>query len=96
MRTRSDYIDCVKAIGTCLVIIGHTFGLTFTHPLAFKLVGLLQVNYFGYDKQLLIDWGVVSSDIQWLILDCIVGIVVPLAGSCFAKKAAKIYFERRR
>lgn len=91
---QNKYLVIAKRIILC--IGQNTFAIMCLHPLAFKLVGLLQVNYFGYDKQLLPDWGVVSSDIQWLILDCIVGIVVPLVGSCFAKNAVKIYFERRR
>lgn len=90
---QNHYLD--KAKRSILCIGQNTFAIMCLHPLAFKLVGLVQVNYFGYDSRLLPDWGVVGYDIQWLILDCIVGIMVPLAGSCFVKKAALMYLGKR-
>ncbi len=46
-RSRNEYIDCMKAIGICLVILGHTFGggllalKTYHMPLFFFIAGLL-------------------------------------------------------
>ncbi len=63
----------------------NTFAIMCLHPLAFKLVGLVQVNYFGYDKELLLDWGVVGYDVPWLVIDCIAGILIPISVSSCVK-----------
>lgn len=63
----------------------HTFTIMCLHPLAFKLIGLIQVNFFGYDKQLLLDWGVVGYDAWWLALDSVAGILIPLVGTVCLK-----------
>ncbi len=64
----------------------HTFTIMCLHPIAFKLIGWIGVNLFGYDKQLLLDWGVVGYNVLWLALDCVAGILIPLAGSWLFKK----------
>lgn len=61
----------------------HTFVIMCLHPLAFKMVGWVQVNYFGYDKELLPDWGVVGHDVLWLVANCMAGIVIPLVSGYF-------------
>lgn len=77
----------LKRIKLLISYIGqHTFAIMCLHPLAFKLIGLIQVNFFGYDKQLLLDWGVVGRDVWWLLLDCMAGILIPLAGNFCLKK----------
>lgn len=78
----------LKKVKMLILYVGrHTFVIMCLHPLAFKLIGWIQVNLFGYDKQLLLDWGVVGYDVWWLVLDCIAGILIPLAGNCLLKKA---------
>lgn len=78
------HLERIKLI---IIYVGqHTFTIMCLHPIAFKVVGLVQVNFFGYDKQLLLDWGVVGYDVLWLTLDCIAGIRIPLAADVCLKK----------
>lgn len=73
----------------------NTFAIMCLHPLAFKLIGWIQVSLFGYDKQLLLDWGVVGYDVRWLVLDSAVGILIPLAVSVCIKQLKRICLEGR-
>lgn len=56
----------------------HSFAIMCLHPLMFKLVGLLQVYVFGYDKEKLSDWQMVSSNPIWLGIAALVGLAIPI------------------
>lgn len=56
----------------------HSFAIMCLHPLMFKLVGVLQVYVFGYEKERLPDWQMVSSNPVWLGIAAVVGLAVPV------------------
>lgn len=57
----------------------HSFAIMCLHPLMFKLIGLLQVHAFGYDKEKLPDWQMVSSNPIWLGIAALIGLLMPVS-----------------
>lgn len=56
----------------------HSFAIMCLHPLMFKLVGLVQVYAFGYNKEKLYDWQIVSSNPAWLGITALAGLLIPM------------------
>lgn len=89
--SKSKWTWAKRLIG---LISKYTFEIMCLHPLVFKLVGVIQVYCFGYDKFLLADWGVVSQEIQWAVVYGIAGLILPV-GFGILKDKVKIFLCRR-
>ncbi len=68
----------------------HTFSIMCLHPIAFKLISLIQVYVFKMDKSRLPDWQLVSNNPIWLCITIVAGLTIPLIFdylfSCFKKR----------
>lgn len=62
-----------------LIYLGvNTMPIFLLHPLCFKLIGLLQVFVFDFNKDNLADWGNVYVGWPWGVAYLLVGLIIPV------------------
>lgn len=68
----------------------RSFSIMCLHPIAFKVISLIQVNVFHMDREKLPDWQVVSTSPAWLVLVFLAGIIIPLCADALYEKTLAV------
>jgi fucose 4-O-acetylase-like acetyltransferase len=73
-----DKYKLIKLKKTVLFVGASTFSIMCLHPIAFKLLGIIQVYLLKMDRNKLADWQFVSNNPFWLSIAFFLGLFLPL------------------